>query len=68
MYTVRKAHVHNICSVFRYEELIRNQNHEMSDIQKSKRHTVNESLQQLLTQNSSLKSNLHRTLVNVMIS
>lgn len=49
--------------LFRSEKQIRNLNNEISDIQKSKRHTVNESLQQLLTENSSLKSTLeHRTL------
>lgn len=46
--------------LFRSEEQLRNISNEISDIQKLKRHTENESLQQLLTENLSLKSTLER--------
>lgn len=44
--------------MFRSEERIRNLNNEIRDIQKTKKHTVNESFQHLLTENASLKSTL----------
>lgn len=43
-----------LLTLFRSKERIRNLNNEISDLQKSKRHTEKESFHQFLTENSSL--------------